>query len=212
MSNKKILKIIKKTSTVSMGIHSSYIYHNNPKQLLFSLSRYKFVSKMFENFNDVAEVGAGDGFQSEIVRSSVKNIFLFDIETSCKNDYEIKNKNPAPFIIHDFTKKKYNKKFDGIYSIDVLEHVPKNKEKLFIRNIKSSLKKNGSLIIGTPSLESQKYASPISKLGHVNCKKKVDLKKFLKNHFNNVYVFSMNDEVVHTGFDSMSNFNWAICN
>ena len=32
------------------------------------------------------------------------------------------------------------------------------------------------------------------------------------NHFNNVYVFSMNDEVVHTGFDSMSNFNWAICN
>ena len=29
-------------------------------------------------------------------------------------------------------------------------------------------------------------------------------------HFNNVYLFSMNDEVVHTGFDQMSHYIFAI--
>jgi len=61
-----------------------------------------------------------------------------------------------------------------------------------------------------PSLESQKYASKLSRIGHVNCKTKNELKNFLYRHFNNVYLFSMNDEVVHTGFDQMSHYIIAI--
>ena len=105
-----------------------------------------------------------------------------------------------------------NRKFDGIYSLDVLEHIHKKNEKNFLKNICKSLKINGSLIIGMPTLESQKYASKTSKLAHVNCKSKANLKKFLKKHFNVVYMFSMNDEIVHTGYDPMSNYNFAVCN
>ena len=109
-------------------------------------------------------------------------------------------------------KKKIAKKFDGIYSLDVLEHIHKKKENVFIKNLKNSLKTHGSLIIGMPSLESQKYASKWSKLGHINCKTKKELKKLLHRYFNNVYMFSMNDEVLHTGFDSMSHYILAIAN
>ena len=113
-------------------------------------------------------------------------------------------------------RKRLNKKFEGIYLIDplfVLEHIPKSLEKKFIENIKHSLrKKNGTVIIGMPTLESQKYASFLSKIGHVNCKNKYELKIFLYKFFTNVYMFSMNDEVIHTGFDKMSNYIFAVCN
>jgi hypothetical protein len=44
-------------------------------------------------------------------------------------------------------------------------------------NIINSLKTKGVLIFGTPSIESQKYAFRLSKLGHIICKNKTELKK-----------------------------------
>ena len=45
----------------------------DPKCLLFSLSRYKFVSKLLSGETNVLEVGCGDGFYSRIVAQTVKN-------------------------------------------------------------------------------------------------------------------------------------------
>ena len=81
-----------------------------------------------------------------------------------------------------------------------------------MKNISKSLKTNGSLIIGMPTLESQKYASKGSKLGHINCKSKNELKSILSKFFNNVYMFSMNDEVLHTGYDKMSHYIFGLAN
>jgi len=66
-------------------------------------------------------------------------------------------------------------------------------------------------IIGTPSLESQAYASKASKEGHVNCKSAPDLKELMQRHFHNVFLFSMNDEVVHTGFHPLAHYLFALC-
>ena len=63
-----------------------------------------------------------------------------------------------------------------------------------------------------PSLQSQKYASKLAKKEHVNCKTKKELKIFLSKFFNNVYMFSMNDEVLHTGFDDLSHYILGVCN
>ena len=57
-----------------------------------------------------------------------------------------------------------------------------------------------------PSLESQKYASKISKRHHVNCKTGEQLRRLLKIYFHNIYMFSMNDETLHTGFSNESLF------
>lgn len=54
--------------------------------------------------------------------------------------------------------------------MDVLEHIGPNDEADFLSNICKSLRPNGAAIIGMPSIESQVYASPASKAGHVNCK------------------------------------------
>jgi len=59
-------------------------------------------------------------------------------------------------------------------------------------------------------MESQAHASPPSKIGHVNCKTGKELKALLERFFHNVFVFSMNDEVVHTGYAPMAHYLIAI--
>lgn len=210
---KNYLNYFDQINTINLGKHSSWEWLNDPKHLVFSLSRYKFVSKLFFKFENVLEIGAGDGFKSQIVKQTVKSLTLSDNSLINYDRYHSKSNNYSncEFILHDFIKKKLKKKYDGIYLLDVFEHISKKKENIFIKNISSSLKKNGSLIIGIPSLESQKYASSHVKKEHINCKTKNELNIFLKKYFKNVFMFSMNDEVVHTGFDQMSNYIIALC-
>jgi 2-polyprenyl-3-methyl-5-hydroxy-6-metoxy-1,4-benzoquinol methylase len=101
--------------------------------------------------------------------------------------------------------------FDGAYSLDVLEHIPAEKEDRFVGNIAASLGDHGVLVLGSPSIQSQAYASPPSKAGHVNCKDAKGLKELAERYFHNVFLFSMNDEVVHTGFYAMAHYLIALC-
>jgi len=93
----------------------------------------------------------------------------------------------------------------------VIEHINKADEERFVANITASLESPGVLIIGMPSLQSQAHASPASQAGHVNCKDAKDLKALLLRFFQNVFIFSMNDEVVHTGFYPMAHYLFALC-
>ena len=123
-------------------------------------------------------------------------------------------KNPHwPFecFVHDMLQGPVPGKFDAVYSLDVLEHIDPANEDLFMSNMLESLNAGGVAIVGMPSLESQAHASPQSKEGHVNCKTGKGLKQFLEKYFNNVFVFSMNDEVIHTGFYPMAHYLMAIC-
>ena len=48
-------------------------WNTDPKRTsLYHLSRYKFVSKMFEGMNSVLEIGCADAFGTRIVQQSVK--------------------------------------------------------------------------------------------------------------------------------------------
>ena len=105
----------------------------------------------------------------------------------------------------------FGERFDGVYALDVFEHIPADVEHQFIRNAKESLADDGILIIGSPSLESQQYASEGSKEGHVNCKSGDDMRQTFRQHFDNVLLFSMNDEIVHTGFEKMAHYLFAVC-
>jgi len=197
-----------------MGIMTSQSWRRDPKHLLFSLSRYKFVAKMFQGFHHVLEVGCGDGFATRIVHQSVDKvdvtdfdpIFIEDLKKRLKgSDWDVKA------FVHDILKEPIPGSYDGIYALDVLEHISRTSENLFLKNIIRALKPEGVLIIGVPSLESEEYASEDSKQGHINLKSQKELKETLSPYFNNIFMFSMNDEVVHTGFYGMAHYNFAVC-
>ena len=51
-----------------LGLQTGYTWENDPRHVLFTLSRYKFVAKMFSLFNRVLEVGCGDGIGAHLVQ------------------------------------------------------------------------------------------------------------------------------------------------
>jgi 2-polyprenyl-3-methyl-5-hydroxy-6-metoxy-1,4-benzoquinol methylase len=200
-----------------MGIYSSYNWNDDPRRMAFTLSRYKFVAKIFENKENVLEVGCGDGFASRIVAQSVKNLSALDIVEEQINSAKMimSTKWPINFFHHDMLSSPVNSGginlFDAAYSLDVLEHIEPDLESIFLTNIVKSLKPNSQLIIGMPSIESQQYASELSKVGHINCKTQPELKLTMEKYFNYVLMFSFNDELLHTGFHKMAHYNIAIC-
>jgi cyclopropane fatty-acyl-phospholipid synthase-like methyltransferase len=197
----------------TFGLMQNYTWQLDPRRILFTLSRYKFVAKMFEGFEQVLEVGCGDASATRIVQQTVRKVTVTDFDKVFIDDIERRQQVNWNLVakVHDMVKSPLKEKFNGIFSLDVLEHIQKVHEDDFLKNICSSLKDHGSLIIGMPSLESQVYASEGSKVGHVNCKSGNDLRDFLKKYFHSVFMFSMNDEVLHTGFFPMSHYLLAVC-
>ena len=113
--------------------------------------------------------------------------------------------------MHNFLDSPIDGTFDAAYSLDVLEHIDAKDEDRFLSNICQCLTDDAVAIIGMPSLESQTYASEGSKLGHVNCKTAPDLKALMEKYFRSVFMFSMNDEVIHTGYHKMAHYIFAVC-
>jgi 2-polyprenyl-3-methyl-5-hydroxy-6-metoxy-1,4-benzoquinol methylase len=196
-----------------LGIMANKTWLTDPKRLTFTLSRYKFVSKMLEGQDKVLEIGCGDAWASRIVRQAVKDIFFLDadevlLDSAKFSHQDLPSKN---FILHDVILGPINDTFDSIFLLDVLEHVDPKDETQFMNSLYSMLRRNGIAIIGMPSLESQSYANEASKAGHVNCKSGQQFMNDMKQWFSNVFIFSMNDEVVHTGYSKMAHYLIALC-
>ncbi|NDB69144.1 MAG: class I SAM-dependent methyltransferase [Methylocystaceae bacterium] len=195
-----------------LGLRSSQSWHDDPKHILFRLSRYKFVAKMLAGSEHVLEIGCGDAFGTRIVQQEVKSLSATDFDALFIDDVKARmvDRWRFPAFTHDLLAGPVPGSYDGIFALDVLEHILPKDEKIFLSNAFASLSPVGVGIIGMPSLESQTYASPTSRAGHVNCKSMPALKSLMQNYFHNVFMFSMNDEVVHTGYYPMAHYVLAL--
>jgi 2-polyprenyl-3-methyl-5-hydroxy-6-metoxy-1,4-benzoquinol methylase len=207
-----LFDVQKKHGISKLGLMVNESWNQDPKRTLFTLARYKFVSRMLGGRKHVLEVGCADAFGTRIVQQAVGKVTAVDFDPLFIADVkERMNPHwPIEAFVHDMLKGPVPGKFDAAYALDVLEHINEADEDQFINNTLKSLTPEGVAIFGMPSLESQTYASPQSKAGHVNCKSGEALKKTLERHFHTVFVFSMNDEVVHTGFYPMAHYLLAV--
>lgn len=187
-------------------------WKDDPKHLLFTLARYKFVAKMLSGRKHVLEVGCADAFGTRLVLQEVERLTATDFDLTSVDDVLRRMDESWRFECrqHDLLTAPVPGPFDAAFTLDVIEHIPESQENLFLDNIVQSLTPEGVLIVGSPSLESQAYASPPSKAGHVNCKTGAGLRSLLERFFHNVFVFSMNDEVVHTGYFPMAHYLIAV--
>jgi 2-polyprenyl-3-methyl-5-hydroxy-6-metoxy-1,4-benzoquinol methylase len=208
-----VFDVAEKHGISQLGLMINESWNQDPKRTLFTLARYKFVAKMLAGHEDVLEVGCGDAFGSRLVQQTVGRITAIDFDPIFIEDARkrINPHWPLELAEHDMLSGPLPGKYDAIFSLDVLEHIQPSQEDLFIKNMLTSLKNSGALIVGMPSLESQVYASPQSKAGHVNCKTGTTLKELFQQYFDNVFLFSMNDEVIHTGYMPMAHYLLALC-
>lgn len=184
----------------------AHVGEEDPKRLAFVYARYKFVAKMLAGMGRVLEVGCADGYASRIVRQHVAHLTAADVDSRfIAMARERQSAWPIEYLEHDILAAPLVG-FDAVYCLDVFEHIT-NEERL-LANLRASAP---VAIVGSPSLESQVYASALSRAGHVNCKSGADFRAALGGHWRNVFLFSMNDEVVHTGFAPMAHYLIALC-
>lgn len=185
-------------------------YEDDPKRLCFTLARYKHTAKLLDGMGHVLEVGCADGFGTRIVRQHVGALTAIDADQRSIEEAELaSSKNwPVEFMCRDFqyTLPPSPGTFDAVYALDVLEHITPDDEFLAAMAAAAPV-----AVIGTPSKESQQYASPMSKLGHCNCYSGVDLRVRLREFWGQVFLFTMHDEVLGTSFTPMAQYLLALC-
>jgi 2-polyprenyl-3-methyl-5-hydroxy-6-metoxy-1,4-benzoquinol methylase len=196
-----------------LGLMTNASWREDPRRLLFLLSRYKFVAKILSGKKKVLEIGCGDAFGTRMVLQTVESIHAVDFDPVFVKDVNERMDPAWKFVchVHDMLEGPVNGVFDAAYSLDVLEHIQPKVEDKFVANIMKSLTPDAVLILGMPSLQSQAYASHASKAGHVNCKDEPTFRQLMERYFRNVFMFSMNDEVVHTGYYPMAQYLLALC-
>jgi 2-polyprenyl-3-methyl-5-hydroxy-6-metoxy-1,4-benzoquinol methylase len=202
-----------KERPVTLGPMTGATWRWNPRRLGFMLARYKFVAQMLKGKQFVAEIGCADGFGSVTVAEEVGHLHLFDFDElwcgeACHLFSEVRC---CDITVDPLMIPPGRRGFDAVYMLDVIEHIAPEKEPKAIGNIIRSLAPGGTFIAGAPSLESQAYASDISKAGHVNCRSGETLKADMERYFRNVFLFGMNDEVLHCGFPQMCHYLFVLC-
>ena len=183
-----------------------YAFENDPKRLGFTLARYKHTAKLLSGKRNVLEVGCSDGFGSRIVRQHVGRLTALDIDPIAIEEAEANSSPswPIEFRVYDFLSAPVTG-FDAVYALDVFEHIPDD------AGLLARMREAADVaIIGTPSLESQRYASPLSMAGHINCKSGEELRAAMAVHWRHVFMFGLNDETFHTGFLPMAQYLFAM--
>ena len=208
----RTIEIAQAKGVTTLGLMTNQVWQDDPRHLVFTLARYKFVSKMLSGRKHVLEIGCADAFGTRLVQQEVERVTATDFDQTFVDDVQRRMDPEWRFDVrqHDLLTGPFPGVFDGAFALDVIEHVPAAQEDVFVGNVVRSLTPDGILVLGSPSLESQTHASQPSREGHVNCKSGKALKAMMERFFHNVFLFSMNDEVVHTGFSPMAHYLIAV--
>lgn len=200
---------------ILLGRINSHSLWKDPKHLGFTLSRYKFAAKMLQDRKRIIDVGCGEGIGCLMLKAETKAKIIgidFDSEQISYANENIKPLGGIDFICQDLINERINiHQVDGLVSIDVLEHIHHDEEEKFLTNTLSCLTDNAVAVFGTPAVYSQKHMSKRSQIGHINLFDEERLRNTLLRYFSYVFVFSMNDEMVHTGFPKMAHYFIALC-
>lgn len=208
------VELRRRAGLARLGLVTNQAWHDDPRRLLFILARYKFVARMLAGHKRVLEVGCGDAFASRLVQQEVGELTAVDFDPVFVADAKERMSDRWRFEcrVHDLVVDGpvAGGPYDAAYGLDVLEHIPPESENAFLANLAASVSPHAMVVIGTPSATAAAHASAASKAGHVNLKDAAGLRASLSKHFRHVLLFSMNDEVVHTGFYPMAHYLLAV--
>lgn len=169
----------------------------------------KFIAKLLQQKDTLLELGCHDGVSSNFFSLFCKNVDAIDtnektIAEACSNFGHIN------FMHRDALEYVPDKKYDVIVMLDFIEHFNENQGKLLIEKYARFISPAGMVIIGTPNRNFIKLRAKHNKEHHLHEYYPEELQNLLEHNFSRVMLFSMNDELVHTGNIELAWFIFAI--
>ena len=200
-------ELMQEVPEVNLGRYASFWFHKTPRRVLHCMSYYKFASKLIGKGKRVLDVGCNEGLGTFLVGKEcgfAKGVdFDEDAIAQAQKNFE------EPFVefeAGDFLKNEDIGNWDAVINFDVIEHILPEHAHDFIEGIAKELTPEGLCVIGTPSKISQDFASEVSKKGHINIYSHERLEAEMREHFEFVFMFAANDEVVHTGYLPLAHY------
>ncbi len=211
MSEREITTITHLGERFNLGPYTSYQIRHTPNKILFALSRYKFAMKMIGPGKSIIELGCNEGLGSYCLSEFASSVLGIDFDKEAiKWAKEHLAGEKLAFKCDDFINKEYGS-FDAVVSYDVIEHIYEQEEQAYFETVVRNLNKNGVFVIGTPNIESERFSDPKIKGAHVNLYSGDRLTRRLSQYFHNVFLFSQNDEMIHTGYIPMAHYLICLC-
>jgi 2-polyprenyl-3-methyl-5-hydroxy-6-metoxy-1,4-benzoquinol methylase len=190
---------------ITLPAEYAMFVQDNLARFLIRLARYKFVAKMCRKTDEVLEVGCGSGLGSLFLGQHCRRVVGLDVKgTELQEAKSINRRANVEFREGDVLSDADPTQYDVVVALDVIEHLSEQDGFRFIESLRSRVRPAGMVILGTPSIYSFPYQSPLSQASHVKCYDQQELISQVDRCFHRVLAFSMNDEVVHTGFSKLA--------
>lgn len=204
-------KVYRDFAPIVLGPEYAQFVEKNLLQFLIRLSRYKFAAKLLGQSDDVLEVGSGTGLGSIFLSQFCARVTGIEIKSGeVAEAANILRRDNVEFVCGDFFDYPKDRVHDAVVSLDVIEHLEPDVGVRFVEAMSRHVDPAGMAIIGSPSVYSYPYQSDISKASHVKCYDLPELKSLVGRFFGRTISFSMNDEVVHTGYHKLAWYYFVI--
>lgn len=198
-------ELYEKYPSITLPPEYAQLIQENLSRFLIRLARYKFVARLCRKTDHLLEVGCGSGLGTIFLGQQCARVVGLDVKGSeLEEARSINRRSNVEFRNGDVFSYLPSEKFDVVASLDVIEHMSEDQGRRFVRALIPHLNLNGMVVIGTPSVYSYPYQSPLSQASHVKCYDREELVAILDDSFGRVLAFSMNDEIVHTGSPQMA--------
>jgi 2-polyprenyl-3-methyl-5-hydroxy-6-metoxy-1,4-benzoquinol methylase len=192
---------------IRLGGYVTHWFQNTPRRTLHALSYYAFASRLIGPGKRVLDVGCNEGLGTWTlaVECGFARGIDFDADAIAVAQANWSEDPRIEFAVEDFLAGELTR-WDAVVNFDVIEHIFPRNAADFLGGMAASLEADGVAIIGTPSEPGQRYASEVSRAGHVNVYSGERMEAELREHFEHAFIFAANDEMVHTGFFPMAHY------
>lgn len=185
---------------ITLGPQASQQWLDAPDHLAMVLARYRAAAALIGDAKDPLEIGCGEGIGAPILwkgRACYNGIDTDEDAITVANqmhrDQDLRYFSPWDVFNLPHTNR------DAIVALDVIEHIPNDREDEFMQACHDMLEPYGVLVLGTPNKAFEHLASPQSKAGHVNLLDHGYLHALMSRYFHVVQSFGMQDTSLHLG-------------
>lgn len=199
-----------KSEPVRLGRYLAYWFDRSPRRALHYMSYYKFAAKLIGKGRSVLDVGCSEGMGTWLLAKECGWAKGVDFDAEAVSVARGNWTDPSiEFECADILKVRPGR-FGGVTSFDVIEHILPRNAGAFLRRLAANLGPDGVAVVGTPNIESDRFASPVTRKGHVNLYSAERLEASMRKEFQHVFMFAANDELVHTGFMPLAHYLIAV--